>query len=84
MRAGYDAFRANMGEVLQGRFGGSMSAMGRELGVARKTLYSYVEGTREPRLSMLRKIRAALGCTWDELLEPRRRRDAAGSHVEPI
>jgi transcriptional regulator with XRE-family HTH domain len=37
-------------------------------GLCPATVYNYLRGTRTPTVDALRKIRAALGCTWDELL----------------
>lgn len=40
-------------------------------GVNVHTVSSYISSPHEPTLGKLRKIRAAFGCTWDELLEER-------------
>ena len=40
--------------------------------IHRVTVYYTISGKHSPTLHTLRAIRTALGCTWDELLEPRR------------
>ena len=37
-------------------------------GLCPATVYNYLRGARTPTVDALRKMRAALGCTWDELL----------------
>jgi predicted transcriptional regulator len=37
-------------------------------GINGTTVYEYLNGTHVPSYAMLRRIRAAIGCTWDELL----------------
>ena len=44
-------------------------------GVHGNTIDSYLAGRNLPNLRNLRKIRAGLGCTWDELLEERQHGD---------
>ncbi len=37
-------------------------------GINHASVYDYLNGRHEPNCPMLRRIRATLGCTWDELL----------------
>lgn len=41
-------------------------------GISKSTLGGYLTTDHEPTLKRLRKIRDALGCSWDELLEERK------------
>ena len=48
--------------------GWTQARMGIEAGMPQSTVSAIARGTRTPTLATLRKIRAALGCSWDELL----------------
>lgn len=39
--------------------------------VPQTSINAYISGKSSPNLRNLRKIRAAFGCSWDELLEER-------------
>ena len=46
----------------------SAKQFSRASGINHASVYDYLNGRHEPNCPMLRRIRAALGCTWDELL----------------
>ena len=46
----------------------SAKQFSRASGINHASVYDYLNGRHEPNCPMLRRIRATLGCTWDELL----------------
>ena len=46
----------------------SVKQFSRASGINHASVYDYLNGRHEPNCPMLRRIRATLGCTWDELL----------------
>ena len=46
----------------------SVKQFSRASGINHASVYDYLRGKHEPNCPMLRRIRATLGCTWDELL----------------
>jgi len=46
----------------------SVKQFSRASGINNASVYDYLNGRHEPNCPMLRRIRATLGCTWDELL----------------
>ena len=46
----------------------SVKQFSRASGINHASVYDYLNGTHAPSYAMLRRIRATLGCTWDELL----------------
>ena len=61
-------FVRNMRRLMFER-GWSQKRLGIESGVAQSTVSAVMTGARRPTLPTLRRIKAALGCTWDEMLE---------------
>jgi len=57
----------NMRRLMAER-GWSAKRMTYEADVSKSTVDYLLNGQRGATLAMLRKIRSALGCTWDELL----------------
>ena len=48
--------------------GMTVEQFSRASGINHASVYDYLRGNHEPNCPMLRRIRATLGCTWDELL----------------
>ena len=57
----------NLRELIADR-GESQTSLAKRMGVHQCQVSNWVRGAHSPTLQTLRKVRAALGCTWDELL----------------
>jgi transcriptional regulator with XRE-family HTH domain len=60
-------FARNLRRMISER-GMTASTVAYKSGLCPATVYNYLRGTRTPTVDALRKMRATLGCTWDELL----------------
>jgi transcriptional regulator with XRE-family HTH domain len=57
----------NLQKLLADR-GESQTSFAKRIGVHQSQVSNWVRGANSPTLQTLRKVKAALGCTWDELL----------------
>jgi len=60
-------FGDNFKRLLADR-GESQTSFAKRIGVHQSQMSNWVRGANSPTLQTLRKVKAALGCTWDELL----------------
>lgn len=60
-------FSDNLKRLLADR-GESQTSFAKRIGVHQSQMSNWVRGANSPTLQTLRKVKAALGCTWDELL----------------
>lgn len=61
-------FNKNLKEIRQLR-GFTQEEFAEKLGLNKFTISKYEQGTREPDLSTLEKIKIALDCSYDDLLK---------------
>ncbi len=61
-------FVRNLREMAFAR-GWTTTELATRSGIHKNTLNNYIHHGNEPAIRNLRKLRDALGCTWDDLLE---------------
>lgn len=67
---GDESYAASLRRLI-GRTGLTQKAFAEKCDMPYNTIRAHVTAARDPTLYSLRKIRAGLGCTWDELLDGR-------------